>query len=226
MWPFKENFKHALKSSHSELSIAASPASLRLSVRELGRGGGQNLPPASGARSAENPSGARVNWQEVHIHFYQFQDEEHTKTYIFSIRCACHFAAKIFGGGYGSRRESELEQELDMLEAKRARIMEANFKVRSHAFSKPPSKLFAAMPMMQTMCQMTGDFRTEFGDISGEPRRQHTAWRPLSRSQTLSHVHGRTKMSDTRPCDSCTRHYPCCHSAPPGSMWLNANLRT
>ncbi|KAF0313359.1 hypothetical protein FJT64_016111 [Amphibalanus amphitrite] len=38
--------------------------------------------------------------------------------------------AKIFGGGYGSRRESELEQELDMLEAQRARIMEANFKWR------------------------------------------------------------------------------------------------
>ncbi|XP_037093463.1 uncharacterized protein LOC119113212 [Pollicipes pollicipes] len=38
--------------------------------------------------------------------------------------------AKIFGGGHGSKREIELEQELDILESRRARIMEANFKWR------------------------------------------------------------------------------------------------
>ena len=43
------------------LSIAASPASLRPRVLELGRGGGAESAPLSGARSAEYPSGARVN---------------------------------------------------------------------------------------------------------------------------------------------------------------------
>lgn len=38
--------------------------------------------------------------------------------------------ARMFGGAYGSQRESQLEQQLDMLEAQRARIMEANFKWR------------------------------------------------------------------------------------------------
>ena len=55
----KRNFYYALESSRSGLSIAASPASLRLLVRELGRGA--EYAPPSGARSAEYPSGARVN---------------------------------------------------------------------------------------------------------------------------------------------------------------------
>ena len=66
LWPdldltcdlLKEIF-NVLESSRSGLSIAASPASLRLLVRELD--GGQNMPPPpSGARSAEYPSGTRV----------------------------------------------------------------------------------------------------------------------------------------------------------------------
>ena len=46
-WPLKENFKHALESSHWELSIAASRVSLRLLVRELDRGG-RICPPQRG----------------------------------------------------------------------------------------------------------------------------------------------------------------------------------
>jgi len=38
--------------------------------------------------------------------------------------------AKIFGGGHRTKRELALEQELGLLEAQRARVMEANFKWR------------------------------------------------------------------------------------------------
>ncbi|KAF2345761.1 hypothetical protein FHG87_023484, partial [Trinorchestia longiramus] len=41
-----------------------------------------------------------------------------------------YFPDKMFGGEYGSAMENRLEQELDTLEAHRARIMEANFKWR------------------------------------------------------------------------------------------------
>ena len=56
-----KRLKQTLKSTRRELLIVLSPASLRPSVRELGRGGGEESPTPSGARSAEYPCGARFN---------------------------------------------------------------------------------------------------------------------------------------------------------------------
>ena len=68
---FSDFFKCS-KSTHRELSTAASSVSLRQPVRELNRGG-RICPPRppppkpSGARSAKNSSVARVKWQNTHV---------------------------------------------------------------------------------------------------------------------------------------------------------------
>ena len=65
--PFYD-FQILFKSTHWELSIAASPTSLWLLVRELAGGGVcvcVKFTPASAARSAGDPSNARVNLHPV-----------------------------------------------------------------------------------------------------------------------------------------------------------------
>ena len=68
-----KKFKKISESTHWEISIATSPASLRLLVRELA-GGGNNIypPPPRAPRSAGDPSAARVNWGGLHFTFRHF----------------------------------------------------------------------------------------------------------------------------------------------------------